>query len=416
MHRLLHGKTPAVVVLALALAGCAPPPGSFGGPGGMPPPEVKVSLPVVRDDIIDYEDFPGRTDAVSSVDVRARVTGYYLETVKLREGREVKKDEVLAEIDPRPYQAELNRAEANLVQAQAHRDRLEADFKRAATLFSRGSISREDYDKFGGDRAEAAAAVGVAQAQREAAELNLKFTKVVAPLSGLISRRYVDPGNLIKADDTILTNIVSLDPIYAYFDVDERTVLRVQRLVHEGKIEWSPEKGLPVWMGLASETGFPHEGVINFADNRVDADTGTWRLRATFANPQRGPLRLLTPGLFVRMHLPIGTPYRALLVSEQALATNQGQKSVFVVKDDNTVEERRVRAGRLQNDGLRVIEDGVKAGEKVVVSGLQRVRAKMTVTPTPIPMPTMPASPAAQEKAPPKPAAKEAKKEPAPKK
>jgi RND family efflux transporter MFP subunit len=406
----MHGKTLALVVLTLALCGCAPPAGGPGGPGGAMPPEVKVSLPVTRT-VTDYEDFPGRTDAVSSVDVRARVTGYYLETVKLREGLEVKKGETLAEIDPRPYQAELNRAEANLVQAQAHRDRLESDFKRAAALYAKGSMSREDYDKFGGDRAEAVAAVGVAVAQREAAELNLKFTKLEAPIAGLISRRYVDPGNLIKADDTILTNIVSQERIYAWFDVDERTVLRVQQMVHEGKITWSPEKGLPVWMGLANEKGFPHEGTINFADNRLDVDTGTWRLRATFDNPRRGPLRLLTPGLFVRMHLPIGTPYPALLVSEQALVTNQGQKSVFVVKDDNTAEERRVTVGRL-HDGLRVIEEGLSAGEKVVVTGLQRVRAKNPVKPVLVDMPVV-GAPAAEEKAPRKPAGKEAKKEPA---
>jgi RND family efflux transporter MFP subunit len=409
----MHGKTLAVL-LVLALCGCAPPAGGPGGPGGAMPPEVPVSLPIVRE-VQDFEDFPGRTDAVSSVDVRARVTGYYLETVKLREGDEVKKGEILGEIDPRPYQAELNRAEANLVQSQAHRDRLEADFKRAAMLYAKGSMSREDYDKFGGDRAEAIAAVGVAVAQRDAADLNLKFTKMEAPISGLISRRYVDPGNLIKADDTILTNIVSLDPIYVYFDADERTFLRVQQMIESGKIPWSPGAGMPVSMALAGEKGFPHEGRIYFADNRVDADTGTWRLRATFANPAgKGPLRALTPGLFVHMHLPLGPKYKALVVSEQALTTNQGEKSIFVVKDDNTVDQRRVKVGRLQEDGLRVIEEGLEPGEKVVVNGLQRVRGpvngvRMPVTPTPVPMPVMQAP--AEEKSPRKAPAKEAKKE-----
>jgi RND family efflux transporter MFP subunit len=448
----------------------------------MPPPAVPVSVPIVRE-VQDFEEFPGRTDAVSSVDVRARVTGYYLGTIKLREGDEVKKGEILGEIDPRPYQAELNRAEANLVQAQAHRDRLEADFKRAAVLYSKGSISREDYDKFGGDRAEAIAAVGVAVAQRDAAELNLKFTKMEAPISGLISRRNVDPGNLIKADDTILTNIVSLDPIYVWFDADERTFLRVQQMIESGKIPWSRGEGLPVSMALAGEKGFPHEGRIYFADNRVDADTGTWRLRATFANPAgKGPLRALTPGLFVRMHLPLGPKYEALVISEQALVTNQGQKSVFVVKDDNTVDERRVKVGRLQEDGLRVIEkpryqltdpdlkalgetdgvpdavlsglkelkdrplvpeekfledlaevltgehvkqfqkailkrafkEGLRNDERVVVNGLQRVRGpvngvRMSVTPTPVPMPVMQAP--AEEKPLRKAPAKQAKKE-----
>jgi RND family efflux transporter MFP subunit len=406
MDRLIRGRWLAVVLLSGALVGCAQAPGAAGPTPG--PPEVKVSLPITKT-VTDYEDFPGRTDAVSSVDVRARVTGYYLDTVLLKEGQAVTKGDVLFEIDPRPYQAELDRADANLVQAQAHRERLEADYRRASAMFSKGSMTREDYDKVSGDRAEAVAAVGVARAQRETAALNLSFTKVTAPISGLISRRSVDPGNLIKADDTVLTNIVSQDPIYAYFDVDERTVLRVQQLVHEGKITWSPEKGLPVWMGLADEHGFPHQGTINFADNRLDADTGTWRLRATFANPARGPLRLLTPGLFVRMHLPIGVPYSALLVSEQALATNQGQKSIYVVKEDNTVEEWRVTVGRL-HDGLRVVEDGLKAGEKVIVSGLQRVRPKMEVKPQVVEMPVV-GAPAVEQKAPRSPAGKEAKKE-----
>jgi RND family efflux transporter MFP subunit len=186
---------------------------------------------------------------------------------------------------------------------------------------------------------------------------------------------------MVKADETPLTTLVSLDPIYAYFDLDERTTLRLQRLVREHKIRWSQSEGagLPVLLGLADEEGFPKQGTINFADNHVDPDTGTWRLRGLFANADQS----LSPGLFVRIHLPIGEPYPATLVSEEALGTDQGQKFVYVVDDAGTVGYRRVKVGRL-HDGLRVITEGLSPGERVVVSGLQRVRPGIKVNPKPV--------------------------------
>jgi RND family efflux transporter MFP subunit len=351
------------------------------GPAPPPPPEVQVSLPETRE-VTDYEDFPGRMEAVNDVTVRARVTGY-LEKVHFTEGADVKKGDVLFEIDPRPYKAELARAEGNVLQSQGRLKRLEADYQRATTLIPRGAMGREDFDRVVGDRNEASGALEVAKANRDMAQLNLAWTQVQAPLSGRISRRFVDPGNLVKADDTALTTIVSLDPIYASFDLDERSMLRAQRLIREGKIQWSPDVGLPVMLGLADEDTFPRQGTINFADNRVEPDTGTWRLRALFPNPDH----MLAPGLFVRIRLPIGQPYKAVLIAEEALGTDQGQKFVYVVDDANRVSYRRVKVGRLHG-GQRVITEGLSATDKVIVSGLQRIRQGIEVKPDVVPMPT----------------------------
>jgi RND family efflux transporter MFP subunit len=347
-------------------------------------PEVDVSAPVVRV-VTDYEDFPGRLEAVNSVEIRARVSGY-LEKMHFREGAFLQKDDLLFEIDARPYQADLARAEGNLVQSEGHLRRLDSDYRRALTILPKNAIGQEDYDKIVGDRAEATGMVAVAKANRDLSLLNLSYTKVRAPISGRISRRMIDPGNMVKADETTLTTIVSLDPIHASFDIDERTALRLQRLVRARKMI-SPEDGMPVYLGLADEDGFPVQGSINFADNRVDSDTGTWRLRGVFKNASGA----LSPGLFVRLRLPTGEPYKAILVSEQAVSTDQGQKSVFAVDASNKVSYRRVQIGRL-HDGLRVITDGLLPTERIIVSGLQRVHADSEVTPKEVPMPLAAAS------------------------
>jgi RND family efflux transporter MFP subunit len=339
----------------------------------MPPPEVDVCLPRVEV-VTDYEDFPGRIEAINAIDVKARVTGY-LEKVHFKEGEEVKKGELLFEIDDRPYHAELAKTEGSVVQCDGRLKRYEADFARAGRLLAQRGMSQEEYDKVNGDRVEAVGSLKVAKAQLEMAQLNMEFTKVRAPLSGKISRRLLDPGNLVKADDTVLTTIVSQDPVYAYFDLDERSTLLAQKLIREGKIKWSLDKTLPVFLGLADESGPPsRQGLIDFADNRIDPDTGTWRIRARFDNPDRS----LLPGLYVRMRLPIGDKYRAILVSEQGLGTDQGQRYVFVVDDSNKVVYRRVKVGRLHH-GLRAIMDGLSETDKVIVSGLQRVRPDAVV-------------------------------------
>ncbi len=391
-----------LLIASVLVAGCNR---TQAQPEAPPPPEVMISLPVTRT-VTDFEEFPGRIDAVRMVEVRCRVTGY-LEKVLFTEGAEVKEGQVLFLIDARPYQATLAAADANLVQAQVHLNRLEADYRRASTLVAKGAIGQEDFDKVAGDRAEAAASVGVAKANRHTASLNLDFTQVKSPINGRISRRLMDPGNLVKADDTPLTTIVSQDPVYANFDLDERTTLRlqellrqrkmhwsrylgdpvfdfqvVQGLLRDGRLNWSREGGLPVLLGLANEESVSRVGLVNFADNRIDADSGTWRMRGVFPNADH----VLSPGMFVRLRLLIGTPYPAAMVAEQALGTDQGQKFVYVVDDNNIVAYRRVKVGRMQN-GLRVILDGLKMNEKVVVSGLQRVRPKAPVTPKLVPMP-----------------------------
>ncbi len=384
LNQLWQGKPRHLVTLSpcllVLLSGCRPTQAQNGALKP-PPPEVSVSA-AVTETVQDYEDFPGRMEAVNSVEMRARVTGY-LDKVHFQEGSLVKKKDLLFEIDPRPYENELARAEGTIVQTEGQLKRLEADIARASTLLGSKNISREEYDRIAGDRVVAAGALEVAKADQKKAKLNLSWTKVHSPLTGRISRRFIDPGNLVKADETILTTIVDLDPIYANFDLDERTALRFQALVRAGKISWSLDAGLPVLLGLADEEGFPRQGKINFADNKVDPDTGTWRMRAHFKNADHA----LSPGLFVRIRLPIGNSYQATLVSEQALGTDQGQKFVYVVDDDNKVAYRRVKVGLLHH-GLRVITEGLAKGEKVIVSGLQRARPGIEVTPLLVPMPS----------------------------
>jgi RND family efflux transporter MFP subunit len=341
-----------------------------------------VSQPVVKQ-ITDFEDYTGRTEAVASVEVRARVTGY-LDKVLFKEGTEVKQGDPLFEIDRRTYQADLKRMEANVRQAEAHLKRLQFDYKRAAPLLPNHAISQEDFDKIAGDRDEAEAAVKLAEASLDLARLNMGFATVIAPISGRISRQLIDAGNMVKADETVLTTIVTLDPIYAYFDVDERSVLKFRRLMEAGRVKSSRDSVAPVQMGLLDEQDekgnplFPHAGIITFVDNRVEPMTGTLRLRGRFDNPRY----FLAPGLFARIRVPIGSPHSAILVSEQAFGSDQGQRFVYVVNDKNEIEYRRVKVGPLR-DGLRAVEQGLAENDRVVVSGLQRVRPGMKVEPKP---------------------------------
>jgi RND family efflux transporter MFP subunit len=371
----------ACFLTSLLLAGCE----QSAAPVVKPkPPVVLYAHPVVRE-VTEYEDFTGRTDAVYSVEVRARCTGY-LDKVHFKDGDEVKKDDLLFEIDPRPYQADLERAESTVKQGLARLTRLEFDNNRAQGLFRRGAIGKEEYDRITGDYAEAAAAVGIAKANRDLADLSLKFTKVTAPISGRLSRRLVDPGNLVQADQTPLTTIVSLDPMYVYFDIDERTLLRLRNLVKEGKLQTREQAEVRVLGALADEEGFPHAGTLNFSENRVDASTGTLRVRGILENPKipgHANFRLLSPGLFMRVRLPIGKPYQALMVPEQALQTDQGRRFVYVINAKNEAISRGInKIGPLEGS-LRVVEGGVSPGDRIIVSGLQRVKLGAVVDPKP---------------------------------
>ncbi len=380
-------RSPVRVVAALvlglpfALAGCTRPPVEAAVE---PPAAVAVSYPVERD-VTDYTDFTGRTAAVDAVEVRAHVWGY-LEKVNFKEGALVQKGDVLFELDPRPYQALLNQARAKVAQDEAQLTFDEAEYQRNVKLLGTGAVSRSDVDKTAAARGVDVANIAADKAGVASRQLDLDYTKVLAPVGGRVGRYVVTVGNLIQSGDqgggTVLTTIVSVDPMYAYFDVDEHTVLRVRQLIREGKVKSARDVEWPVWLGLANEDGHPHRGTINFVDNQVNPKTGTLRLRGVFPNKDE----LLSPGYFARVRVPIGYAHSALLVSERALDTDQGQKIVYVVNDKNEVVPRPVQLGQLQ-DGLREITDGLKPGERVIVNGLQQVQPGATVEPKLVDMP-----------------------------
>jgi RND family efflux transporter MFP subunit len=357
------------VLLCLGLIGC-----SQAAPEGPPPPPppAKVSLPLERE-VTDYADFTGRTMAVDSVKLRTRVWGH-LEKINFVEGADVKKNDVLFVIDQRPYKAALARADAEVAQSEARYKRLVSNQKRAEGLARSSAISQEDIDKIDGDAAEAAAMIKSSIASRDVAKLNLDFTEIKAPISGQISRANVTVGNMVESGETggtILTTILSTENMYAYFDVDDQTWVQVRQRLRQSSID------VPiVQLGLSNEKGFPHLGKLDFVDNQIDAGTGTLRMRGLFPNKDR----TLTPGLFVRIRLPLGGSHAALLVSDRAIDTDQGQKLVYVVNRDNIVEKRLVTLGGL-HDGMREIESGLQAKDQIIVDGIQRVRAGMTVVP-----------------------------------
>jgi RND family efflux transporter MFP subunit len=342
-----------------------------------PPPKVTVSQPVARH-VVESDASTGRLEAVDSVDVRARVNGY-LQSIHFTDGAIVKTGALLFVIDPRPYQAELNRAKAALEQAMARYGRTQKDFARAPQLVKSRAMSQEDVDTRAADQREAEEAGQAARAAVDAAQLNVECTQLKAPISGQISRELVTVGNLINggtADSTLLTRIVSLDPIDGYVDVDERAYLKYARLWRNGPRAGPREVHIPVDLGLADDTGFPHQGRLDFLDNRLAPNTGTMSGRAVFPNPDL----TLIPGLFARIRLPGSSQYEALLLPDEALGTEQTQRFAFVVNDQHTVEYRQAALGPII-DGLRVIRDGLKPGEWVVVNGVQRVRAGAQVDP-----------------------------------
>jgi membrane fusion protein, multidrug efflux system len=381
----------------LGLTGCSHTPEEASG---KQPPTVTVSYPLERE-VTDYQDYTGRTAAVDSVQIQARVTGY-LEKIYFKEGAEVQEGTVLYEIDPRPYKAAYDSAKAQVAQNVASLALAKQDNTRFKKLAKdqAGAVTQVDLDKYQSQEDQAVAALEQSRANLETAKLNLDWTRVTAPVTGLIGRLLVTRGNLIVANQTTLTTVVRQDPMWVYFDADEPTVLQVHELIRQGKFgpaTTGPPK-ISLHLQLSNEKGFPHEATLDFVNNQIDQATATLLIRAVFPNPKpdNGP-RLFAPNNFVRVRVPTSPPYPALLVNPEAVGTDQDLRYVYVVEDDNKVVRHNVKLGSLQ-DGLQVITDGLKPGERVIVTGLQRVQQGATVNATvaPMPMPpqdSLPASP-----------------------
>lgn len=375
----------SALLSGLFFMGCGKPPAL---PAPDAAPAVTVSR-VIHHNVTDTVEFTARLDAVNYVDIKARVTGYITQT-PFKEGDFVKKGDLLFEIDKRPYKAKLDDAKSQLTLQQAKYKLAKADNLRAQEVAKTpGAISVQELDKYQAAEEEAKAAVEAIAAANEVHELNLEFCRVTAPIDGRISRYYFTLGNLVNADTTLLTTLVSEDPIYVYFDTDERTILKVKRLVQEGKIPVRDNQSqITFQVALQDETEFKHTARVNFINNKLDPLTGTITVRGVLDNPMvGGKARLFLPGMFCRVKLPIGQARDVTLVAERAVGTDQGNKFVYVVGDDNKAVSRRVRLGALQPDGLRVIEEGLKPGERVVVTGIQMVRQGEPVTPEEVSMP-----------------------------
>jgi RND family efflux transporter MFP subunit len=363
-----------MVMAAVVLSGChrqavAP---------AFPAVPVTVAKPVERE-IVNYAEFTGNTAAVKSVDIRARVSGY-LDKLGFEEGAIVKAGEMLFVIDPRPYQAALDQAQANLQQAQAQLELAQSNFSRSEDLQKKGVISPQDFQTQLATKDQASASVLGSQAALETAKLNFDFTQVRSPIDGRTSTYNYTIGNLIAGGDTsssgILTTVVSLDPIYVYFNVEERGLLAYQQMIREGKIIYTQDGKAPVEMQLANESTYPHKGFIDFVDNRVDPSTGTIRVRGSFSN-QDGSLR---PGLFAQLRIPSSPKFKALLISDLAVGYDQGQPIVYIAGADDVATAKTVKLGAL-SDGLRVVESGVSPDDQVIVDGIVHLRPGSKVTP-----------------------------------
>jgi multidrug efflux system membrane fusion protein len=330
-----------------------------------PPPKVTVAE-VVAKDVTEWDEFTGRLEAVNSVAIRPRVSGY-VSAVRFDEGALVHKGDLLFEIDARPFQAEVDRLRAEVARVEATVRRADSDLERAHHLSSDSAMSPEEIDRRAAFAEESAAQVKAVQAALRAAELNLEFTRVTAPISGRVGRAIVTTGNLVSSgpgEATLLTTVVSLDPIYASFDADEQSFQR-----------WSGrQNGVPIRMALADDEKFSREGSLNFLDNQINSATGTIRGRAIFRNHDVS----LTPGSFVRLRVPGSARYRAMLIQDRAVGTDLDKRFVYVVGHDGKVEYRAVQLGPVI-DGLRVVRSGLKSGDLVVINGLQRVRPGVPV-------------------------------------
>lgn len=374
-------------ILSMLVGGCtdqAKPPVAE-----TPPPKVTVSQPIERQ-IRKQDEYTGQIEATETVEIRPRVRGHIVK-IAFTAGSEVKKDDVLFEIDPRPYKATVSHATAMVAAAKATLKLQDAQLKREMQLYERRVGSREELDITIGKQAVAAAEVSKAEAALEQANLDLDFTKITAPIAGRVGRELVTVGNLVASEQTLLTTIVSVDPVHIYFDVDEPAMLRYRDWAKTQKGSIKPEASLkeakiPVSIGLVTEQGFPHQGMLDFSDNRLDTATMTIRARGVISNADR----TFSPGLFSRVRIAIDEPRKALLVTERAIGIDQSLKYLFVVNEQNEVERREIRQGIATDDGLAAIEVGLKPGEWVIVNGVQRVRPGVKVDPVKVEMPVLP--------------------------
>ena len=353
-----------LLLAALAMAGC----NDSDQKGQQPPPPAVEVAEVTTGPTTLWGDFTGRVAAPESVELRPRVSGY-IDKVAFTEGELVLRGDLLFKIDPRPYRARERAAAALLDRARSEQKLARSQSKRAEQLLATRAISREEYDRRKAEQASAEAAVSAAQAELESARLDLEYTRITAPISGRVSRAFVTRGNLASADQTLLTTLVSVDPMYVYFESDQQTFTASRELMNSQQ--------QPVRVGLAGEEGFPHRGELDFIDNRLNGDTGTMQLRAVLANSS-GTLK---PGQFARVQMPMEQFGEAVLINRKAVLTDQDRRYVYVVNEKNQVERRDVEVGPEQ-DALVLIRSGLQSGDKVVVNGLQKIYFPgMTVTP-----------------------------------
>ena len=376
-----HAQTlmTAIAVIAFA-AGCARTSAQQAAP---PPPQVTVAI-VIERSVTEWDEFTGRLQAVDSVDVRPRVSGL-ISAVRFDEGAMVHRGDLLFQIDARPFQAEVDRLRAEVARAKATAQRADSELERAERLRAENAIAREEHDRRAAFALESAAQTAAVEAALRSAELNLEFTQVTAPIDGRVGRAIVTEGNLVSSgpgEATLLATVVSLDPVYAYFDADEQIFLKYSGVAGaRGASLRSRSSQLPIRMALSNDEGFPRAGHMDFLDNQLDGTKGTIRGRAVFRNSDGQ----LTPGLFVRLRLAGTAAYRGLLIQDRAVGTDLSKKFVYVVGPKNDVQYRAVTLGPLV-DGLRVVRSGLEAGESVIVNGLQRVRPGAQVTPVVEPM------------------------------
>ena len=385
MRFLLTAVLPvAVLTAALALAGCNQPTANAdakksGGPpaGGQPTPAVTVSQPRMQN-LVEWDEYTGRLDAVESVDIRARVSGYLTE-VAFKDGQNVKKGDLLFVIDSRPFERALDQAKAELAQAQTKSENANLDVERGRPLMERKILSEKNYDDRANLLRDAQASIKVAEAKMATAQLELDFTRISAPIDGRIGRSQVTAGNWVAAgsaaNSTVLTSIVKQDPVHVYFDVSENNFLKYKRLTQRGESGGAAEPGGVIELALPDETGFPYKGKLDFLDNRLDPGTATVRARALVENDKL----LFSPGMFARVRIPGSARYDALLLPDAAIGTDQTSKFVLVVEDDGTVRKKPVKLGPLYSN-LRVVREGIGAQDWVVTKGVQRARLGQKVS------------------------------------